>query len=216
MSPEKSYPQIPIEKLRWRLDPSTLPFETTDNIEPLKEIIGQKRGVEAFRFGINMNKPGYNVFVTGTAGSGRMATVKRLLEEMSKKDQTPEDLCYVNCFKDPESPVLIRLPGGTGSTFKRDVKNLVERLMIMTPGEVIRAKHIPAPFNGSVGLDESFESAFEVELLREAKSRFERAFIEKKLKEFAGNISQTAEAIGIERSNLHKKIKSYGLTSNGK
>ena len=98
----------------------------------------------------------------------------------------------------------------------RELKNLVERLMIMTPGEVIRAKHIPAPFNGSIGLDESFESAFEVELLREAKSRFERAFIEKKLKEFAGNISQTAEAIGIERSNLHKKIKAYGLTSNGK
>jgi lon-related putative ATP-dependent protease len=128
MSPERSYSQIPIEKLRWRLDPNTLPFETTDNIEPLKEIIGQQRGVEAFRFGINMNKPGYNVFVTGTAGTGRMATVKRLLEEMSKKDETPEDLCYVNCFKDPESPVLIRLPGGTGSTFKRDVKNLVERL----------------------------------------------------------------------------------------
>ena len=64
----------------------------------------------------------------GTAGSGRMATVKRLLEEMSQKDRIPEDLCYVNCFKDPESPVLIRLPGGTGSTFKRDVKTLVDRL----------------------------------------------------------------------------------------
>jgi lon-related putative ATP-dependent protease len=133
MSPERSYYQIPIEKLRWRLDPDTLPFETTENIEPLKEIIGQKRGVEAFRFGIDMDKPGYNVFVTGTAGTGRMATVKRLLEEMSKKDETPEDLCYVNCFKDPESPVLIRLPGGTGSTFKGDVKNLMERLKKAIP-----------------------------------------------------------------------------------
>jgi lon-related putative ATP-dependent protease len=110
------------------LDPSTLPFDTTQTLAPLKDIIGQQRGVEAFRFGIDMDKPGYNVFVTGTAGSGRMATVKRLLEEMSKKEESPEDLCYVNCFKDPESPVLIRLPGGSGSIFKRDVKNLVDRL----------------------------------------------------------------------------------------
>ncbi len=47
--------------------------------------------------------------------------------------------------------------------------------------------------------------------LKEAKSEFERAFLEKKLREFEWNISQTAEAIGIERSNLHKKIKAYGL-----
>ncbi len=128
MTQDISNRQVPIQGLRWRLDPSTLPFDTTETLQPLTEIIGQRRGVEAFRFGIDMDKPGYNVFVTGTAGSGRLATVKRLLEEMSKKDGTPEDLCYVNCFKNPESPVLIRLPGGTGSMFKRDVKNLVDRL----------------------------------------------------------------------------------------
>ena len=115
MKSENSHLRIPVEDLRWRLDPATLPFDTTEVLQPLKEIIGQQRGVEAFRFGIDMDKPGYNVFVTGAAGSGRMATVRRLLEEMSRKDGTPEDLCYVNCFSDPESPVLIRLPGGTGS-----------------------------------------------------------------------------------------------------
>ncbi|MBW2517447.1 MAG: AAA family ATPase [Deltaproteobacteria bacterium] len=119
---------VPLEKLRWRLDPATLPFETTDDLQPLKDIIGQKRGVEAFQFGIKINKPGYNVFVTGTPGSGRMATVKKLLEEMLKQDRVPDDLCYVNCFENPESPILIRLQGGRGAAFKRDVKNLVETL----------------------------------------------------------------------------------------
>jgi two-component system nitrogen regulation response regulator NtrX len=47
--------------------------------------------------------------------------------------------------------------------------------------------------------------------LKEAKGDFEKAYIEAKLREFNGNISQTAEAIGIERSNLHKKIKGYKL-----
>jgi two-component system nitrogen regulation response regulator NtrX len=98
----------------------------------------------------------------------------------------------------------------------RELKNLVERLMIMTPGEVIRANNIPAPFNGSTDIGEGFESAFVVDTLKEARNKFERAFIENKLKKFAGNISQTAEAIGIERSNLHKKIKAYGLTSHSK
>jgi lon-related putative ATP-dependent protease len=128
MSQATSSAEVPVEKLRWRLDPASLSFETTADLEPLKEIIGQQRGVQAFRFGINMDKPGYNVFVTGAAGSGRMATVKRLLEEMSKKDQAPDDLCYVNCFKDSESAILIRLAGGVGSTFKRDVKWLVDTL----------------------------------------------------------------------------------------
>ncbi len=53
MSQEKSYPKVSIENLRWRLDPTTLSFETTHDLQPLTEIIGQKRGVEAFRFGIN-------------------------------------------------------------------------------------------------------------------------------------------------------------------
>ena len=128
MSQATSHAEVPVDKLRWRLDPARLAFETTAELEPLKEIIGQHRGVQAFRFGISMDKPGYNVFVTGAAGSGRLATVKRLLEEMSKKESAPEDLCYVNCFKDPESPILIRLPGGVGATFKRDVKWLVETL----------------------------------------------------------------------------------------
>jgi two-component system nitrogen regulation response regulator NtrX len=81
---------------------------------------------------------------------------------------------------------------------------------------VIRANNIPAPFNGSTDIGEGFESAFVVDTLKEARNKFERAFIENKLKKFAGNISQTAEAIGIERSNLHKKIKAYGLTSHSK
>ncbi len=93
----------------------------------------------------------------------------------------------------------------------RELKNLIERLMIMTPDEVIQAKSIPSPFNKSSGIKGGFESAFMLTSLKEAKVEFEKAFVEKKLLEFKGNISQTAEAIGVERSNLHKKIKAYGL-----
>ncbi|UCF82051.1 MAG: AAA family ATPase [Desulfobacteraceae bacterium] len=128
MPRKKTYTEVTVEKLRWRLDPATLPFETTNELKPLKEIIGQKRGVEAFKFGIGIDRPGYNVFVTGTAGSGRMSTVQKLLQEMSKKDHVPDDLCYVNCFKNPEAPTLLRFKAGTGASFKKDIRDLGETL----------------------------------------------------------------------------------------
>ena len=93
----------------------------------------------------------------------------------------------------------------------REIKNLVERLVIMTPREVIRAEEIPPPFNRASITHDHLESHLLIDSYKEAKVRFERSFIKKKLQEFNGNISQTAEAIGMERSNLHKKIKAYGL-----
>ena len=93
----------------------------------------------------------------------------------------------------------------------RELKNLVERLVIMTPGKVIDARDIPLPFNLKSEIKEEFESTLMADSYKEAKGNFEKAFIARKLREFNGNISQTAEAIGIERSNLHKKIKAYGL-----
>ncbi|MBW1732039.1 MAG: AAA family ATPase [Deltaproteobacteria bacterium] len=128
MPRKKRYPEVPVEQLRWRLDPATLPFETTEDLDPLKEIIGQKRGVEALQFAIHMDKPGYNVFVTGVAGTGRLATVKRILQDITKKEKVPDDLCYVNNFQDPEAPILLRLKGGTGAQFKKDVHDFVETL----------------------------------------------------------------------------------------
>jgi len=93
----------------------------------------------------------------------------------------------------------------------RELKNLVERLVIMTPEKVIHAKDIPPPFNQESDIKDEFESTLMADSYKDAKVQFEMAFIARKLREFNGNISQTAEAIGIERSNLHKKIKAYDL-----
>jgi two-component system nitrogen regulation response regulator NtrX len=93
----------------------------------------------------------------------------------------------------------------------RELKNLVERLVIMCPNDVIKADDIPSPFRQEPEYPEKDESLMMIESFQEAKTQFEKGFIAKKLKQFKGNISQTAEAIGVERSNLHKKIKSYRL-----
>ena len=93
----------------------------------------------------------------------------------------------------------------------RELKNLVERLMIMTQDKVIQTKHIPSQINKSGEVREDLELAVTLGSLKEARNEFEKIFIRNKLRDYNGNISQTAEAIGVERSNLHKKIKFYGL-----
>lgn len=126
--------KVAINDLRWKLDPKKISFKTTDDLEPLSEIIGQKRGVEAFKFGAGMGTSGYNIFVTGSPGTGRLSTVKKLLQEMSRDDgKVPDDLCYVNNFKKKESPVLLKFRAGQGKKFKKDVRDLVETLKKEVP-----------------------------------------------------------------------------------
>jgi len=91
----------------------------------------------------------------------------------------------------------------------RELKNLIERLVIMAPSHRITAEDIPAYIRGAAPAQT--RDLFKSDLLKEARSHFEREFIIRKLKEFGGNIARTAEAIGIERSHLYRKIKSYGI-----
>ncbi len=95
----------------------------------------------------------------------------------------------------------------------RELKNFVERLVIMTPGEKIDVQNIPE-IDGQPQRQVP-EMLFVEKGLKEARTAFEREFIQRKLMENGWNISQTAEAIGVERSHLHRKIKSLGLDAEG-
>ena len=92
----------------------------------------------------------------------------------------------------------------------RELKNFIERVYILTPGEFIdvhdlRFAGLPSP-DDSKGGDSDDMSTF-----REARAQFEKEYLLKKISENSGNISKTAEVIGLERSYLHRKIKSYGI-----
>ena len=92
----------------------------------------------------------------------------------------------------------------------RELKNVIERLVIMTPKDVISGSNIPllVPESQNVDGDDSW---YAINSYRLAKMNFEKRYLARKLREYEGNVSRTAEAIGLERSNLHRKIKSYGL-----
>lgn len=92
----------------------------------------------------------------------------------------------------------------------RELKNLIERLAIMTQSDVIEENDIPSSYMGDKTTTRTVD-LFDRKSLKEAKREFEKAFILQKLSENNNNISQTADAIDIERSHLHKKIKAFGL-----
>jgi two-component system nitrogen regulation response regulator NtrX len=97
----------------------------------------------------------------------------------------------------------------------RELKNMIERLVIMTPGVTIAVSHIPEYISN---LDSHRDivmgktgGVWESGSLREAREEFEKEFIIQKLEENDWNITKTAEAIELERSNLHRKMKTYGI-----
>ena len=92
----------------------------------------------------------------------------------------------------------------------RELKNIMERLVIMTQGAEITADDIP-PLSKEVQTGEAMDTIFTYNSFRKAKMEFEKKFIMKKLQENEGNISKTADSIGLERSNLHRKIKTHSL-----
>lgn len=96
----------------------------------------------------------------------------------------------------------------------RELKNIIERILIMTPGGLITPADIPDLMGGPFSAPPpcpKLEDAFRLSSLRDAREEFEREFIIHKLEENDWNISRTAELIELERSNLHRKIKSYGI-----
>ncbi len=99
----------------------------------------------------------------------------------------------------------------------RELRNFIERMMIMVPSAAITAADVPPPVNRPhpehpLGEDQAvLSSPIARVTLREARASFEREFITRKLKENKGNISKTADEIDVERSNLHRKIKALGI-----
>ena len=96
----------------------------------------------------------------------------------------------------------------------RELRNLVERLMIMVPGERITARDVAFLDQGMVGGIEASTpapSSSSMAPLHDARDRFERDYILRALAAQQGNISRTADALGIERSNLYRKMRAFGI-----
>lgn len=120
--------RLPPEQLRRRFDPTTLGIQTTEQVKPLDGIIGQKRAAEALRFGLGIPYRGFNIYVAGPPGIGKMTMVQAFLEELAHQKPTPSDWCYVHNYEDPHQPKALRLPPGRGCALQQDMKRFVEQV----------------------------------------------------------------------------------------
>ncbi|HSP35750.1 MAG TPA: sigma-54 dependent transcriptional regulator [Thermoanaerobaculia bacterium] len=88
----------------------------------------------------------------------------------------------------------------------RELRNVIERLAILLPHDTIGADDI------QLGAPAAEVASIPPNLtLREARDEFEKQYILNRLREFAGNVSRTADALGVERSNLYRKLHAYGI-----
>jgi len=93
----------------------------------------------------------------------------------------------------------------------RELRNLIERLIILTPGEAIAADHVVAALRGASQTRGTVDVDGDHASLREGREAFEKAFILKKLREAGGNVLRAAELLGLERSHLYRKMRAYGI-----
>ncbi|MBN1997243.1 AAA family ATPase [candidate division KSB1 bacterium] len=132
----EKYEQVPAEKLRWRCDPAQLFFKSTDELESFPTILGQDRAVKALKMGMDMNFPGYNIYVSGSPGTGRNTTVRFLLDKIKDNQKPQKDICYVNNFKNPDIPIVMIFPAGQGSKFKKAMEKMIKELRSAIPKEL--------------------------------------------------------------------------------
>ncbi len=124
---------LPAQQLCRRCDPSQFDFETTADLEDLREILGQERAVNAILFGIGIRRMGYNLFALGPSGTGKRSTIGQFLEQQAATEMTPSDWCYVNNFDQPYRPRALRLPPGQGVVLRKDMEQLIEELRTAIP-----------------------------------------------------------------------------------
>ena len=126
--------EVPADKLAWRCDLSFLPFTCTADMTPLEDFIGQDRAIRAIEFGLGVNKPGFNIFVTGLTGTGKTSIIKAFLKKVTSATVAladmpmPEDWCYVYNFTDPDRPQALKIRRGFAKALKSDMEQLVQNL----------------------------------------------------------------------------------------
>ncbi|MDR3560047.1 MAG: AAA family ATPase [Negativicutes bacterium] len=120
--------ELTAEELRYTCTDDLLAFDTTEAVPLLAVMVGQERAVKAMEFGLFTKNSGYNVYVSGLVGTGKMTYAKAAVAKVACAETTPSDWCYVNNFENQGQPIALSLPAGLGTTFRQDMQLLIDDL----------------------------------------------------------------------------------------
>ena len=158
------------EDLRWRCNPELFQFDSTEDLKPIEGILGQERALKALKIGVDLRKPGYNIYIAGLSGTGKATTVKKILETISSECPPLKDYAYVNNFKDPDRPILLTFPKGKAKSFKADLTSAINILKQRIPqtfeseSYVEKKKRIISEYNDN---EQKLMNAFEEKIKKD-------------------------------------------------
>ena len=141
------------DKTTWNPDLNVFAFKCTDELVPLDHFIGQDRAQDAIRFGLEVDKPGYNLFVTGLTGTGKTSAIKAHLQSIvddldrQEKRRPISDWAYVYNFEDADRPRAVRLPRGTGKVYRLQLSAVLRTLQDEIP-KVLKSEGFEAQVRG--------------------------------------------------------------------
>jgi predicted ATP-dependent protease len=121
------------DQVSTRIDPKQLGFKSSSELQPFKGVLGQERAENAIRFGVGMNRPGYNIYAMGDNGTGRSSYIREYLKDQAEQQSAPSDWCYVNHFANPREPKVLELPPTQALTFKGILDELINNLLATFP-----------------------------------------------------------------------------------
>ena len=120
--------ELSYKDLKLSCNPDVFKFETTEELEPIQEGIGQDRGIKALEFGIQVDVKGYNLYLEGPSGVGKTMYTKNYLDKIATKKKVPSDWCYIYNFENPNEPIAVELPAGQGKEFKDAMDGFIKEI----------------------------------------------------------------------------------------
>ncbi len=145
-----SHLKLPIDSLKLTIDLNGIDLPEVPRLQT--GILGQPRAQSALEFGIAMPNPGYNIFVMGETGLGRLTMIMNHLETLAHTRTAPSSYAYVDNFDNSREPVAIELPAEYGQVLSKDIEKFLDDLL------------------------ENFPAAFESPTYQQKKSAIERQF----------------------------------------
>ena len=127
----KNHVKVPKEFLKLNIDLDS--FEIPVISRQHNTILGQSRAQSALKFGVAMKNPGYNIFVMGEPGTGRLSMISDYLQSVAEKQDTPPSYAYVDNFENAREPISIEFPAGGAHLFTKDIEQLIDSLLTTFP-----------------------------------------------------------------------------------
>lgn len=203
--------KLPLESLKLNVDLSGFEFPAAPKSP--ETILGQSRAQSALEFGVAMSNPGYNIFVMGEPGLGRLSMITNHLHAQAQSLPAPPSYAYVDNFDNPREPVAVELPAEHGQTLSKDIEKLIDNLLATFPaafesptyqqkkGAIER--HYNQFYNNAIDLVDKKAQSLEIALFREGETISFAPIRDNK----ALNEDQFTELPQPEREIFHKHVE---------